>query len=391
MQKMPPRLLIATFFLVIGIVFLSVITTGWIPTWGFLKIPSVEPPFLDMRTVQWAPATRLAGLDPQLTSVGDPLKRAMNYPILWEHISRLLNLQNENIFLAFELILVGLYLLASFFILLKTRSWWFLVCVFSGASLFAIERGNNDLLVFVCLFLAGLYLSPFFFSTSILFLFNLKIYPVFAATPILKWKSAILPLGALLLLNLVLIWDQLWKIKSHTPLSTGLSYGASGFTWDLMWLTGKGISSYVVRGVLLAIGFLLFFMAFSKNLFRVKCRSDQTRTWFLMGSGVFLSTFLLSSNFDYRLIMMLLCVPYLLCLEISLVRTLALIVLLLALNFPMLSVFLGHKGILINLLAKAILFCIVQAIFLQEVLNLTIVKHVNNSVKSVVKNLLGAC
>lgn len=379
-SSMKPFALSVLFALGFSLIFFSISKVGWNSTWNHFKLPAGPIPFLDMRTVQWAPATKDSGSDPQLTSVGDPFKRAMNYPMVWESVSRIVGLQNEKVFLAFEITLVTLYLVCVFFLVLKTRSLWLLASVFSGASLLAIERGNNDLVVFIVLFLLGLRLSPLFFSAGIFILFHLKIYPVFAAAPILKWKRAILPFFLILLLSSALIWDQLWKIRAFTPLSTGLAYGASSFTWYLKGLTGRGIHPLLVRMILILFGLLLSSLPWFKNHFKVRCHSERFQVWFFMGAGIFLCTFLLSSNFDYRLIMLLLCFPYLLCIETLFARALTLAAVVLSMNYPLLAAWLGPSGIFINFLAKAFLFSIVEALFIQEFLALPLAKTVTDSV-----------
>ena len=85
-------------FFIIGI---SILSFGWTLTWTKLLVPTMHPPFADLRTVQGSLASLAAGFDPQLINPGDPWDRPMNYPLIWMYVAKLLALDNELNYLIF--------------------------------------------------------------------------------------------------------------------------------------------------------------------------------------------------------------------------------------------------------------------------------------------------
>ena len=131
-----------------------------------------------MRTVQGSVKSEELGFDPQVKNPGDPWYRSMNYPKIWIWIAKLIRLNNEINYVVFICAYILAYLICCFFILRITPSLYVLLAVFSGASLLAVERGNNDLLAFVIIFM-GIYFSQNYFRAfSILLATILKVYPV---------------------------------------------------------------------------------------------------------------------------------------------------------------------------------------------------------------------
>jgi len=180
-MKASKKLILVILFLIgwmsIG---LSIIYLGWNVTWAFLKIPSMMPVFADMRSVQGGLLTSYQGLNPQVINPGDPWQRTMNYPSIWIKIAHLLQLDNEINFFIFMLIIVTLFLFSCLSILFRFPSALNLLVMFSGATLLAVERGNNDLLVFSLLYFATLASNDHLASLAFLISAVLKIYPIFA-------------------------------------------------------------------------------------------------------------------------------------------------------------------------------------------------------------------
>ena len=141
-------ILLFIFVSIISLFLISIFFYGWSKSWNFLKIPAMDPIFADMRVVQGALKTELLGLNPYITNPGDPWDRIINYPSIWLDIAKILNLENENFFLIFNLFIVSIFLSICLLLLLKTKSYLLFFVIFSSSSLLGIERGNNDLLIF---------------------------------------------------------------------------------------------------------------------------------------------------------------------------------------------------------------------------------------------------
>ncbi len=141
----------------------SILLNGWFTTWETLQVPPpLSPPFFDMRTVQGALLSDKLGFDPQVTNPGDPGYRALDYPKIWIGVAKLFQLDKETNLILFVCVYILAYLVCCFLLLRNSPSFYLLLAIFSGSSLLAVERGNNDLLLFALLF-AGISLSQGYF------------------------------------------------------------------------------------------------------------------------------------------------------------------------------------------------------------------------------------
>lgn len=347
---------------------LSVFLFGWQPTWSALGIPVGHIPFVDMRTVQWAPQSVDAGVDPQKKVLRDFSGRAMNYPMIWERLSRYLSLENEVVFLCFELALVFFYFLACFTIVRSSQILFPAILVFSGAGLLLLERGNNDLLVFSLITAGGFLAQGPRMASLILFLGALKIYPLFAGVALLKNRRVSL---LFLLFSAGLVWslkDALLKIRLATPTSIVWAYGVPSLAAFFSATYGEALSRALVAFCHLVVALLVFLLVPTPR-FNTHRFSGVFRSWFLFGSGVYLFTFLLSSNFDYRLVFLVLCVPRLSQLSNNFLRRLIFLLLLLAFNYGVLAGGPGNLGATINILSKSVLFVFLGHLVTTDALN----------------------
>ena len=78
---------------------MAILHNGWLDTWKTLHIPSMVPPFADMRTVQGSILSDQLGLDPQISNPGDPWARTLDYPKIWLGIAKFFQLNNETNFM----------------------------------------------------------------------------------------------------------------------------------------------------------------------------------------------------------------------------------------------------------------------------------------------------
>ena len=156
-------ILLFIFVSIISLFLISIFFFGWSETWSFLKIPPMDPIFADMRIIQGALKTQLLGLNPYIENPGDPWNRTINYPSIWMDIANILNLQSENFFLVYNILIILIFFLICLFLLLKTKSYLFFFIIFSTSSLLGIERGNSDLLIFSIIFISTFLLPIYSF------------------------------------------------------------------------------------------------------------------------------------------------------------------------------------------------------------------------------------
>lgn len=282
-------------------------------SWQIWHIPTMLPEFADIRTITGGAVSVEMGYDPMLENPGDPWGRTINYPRIWQLLYRV-GLGPEHAWMM-GLTMVSCYIAAL--CLLQPGGGPLAMCLlfaaaYSPAAVFGIERGNNDLLVFLLVVLAVRTID-WRSTLSVLLLFLavvLKLFPVFAAPLLLKLpqRAAVKCLTGLAVAALVygaITWNDLALIAAGTPQQPLLSYGISG-----IWLNVPPELEFVTKSAsyLLALGWLF-------RVARVTSHNYQAITEnfsicaFRAGAGIYATTFLLGANWDYRLIFLLLTIP----------------------------------------------------------------------------------
>ena len=362
-------------------ILISVLAIGWTNTWETLGVPTMWPPFADMRTVQGSLISVELGLNPQIDNQGDPWIRVMNYPLVWSWIAEILNLQNESNYLVLILIWIIFFIFCCCLLLQISPSLFLLLLCFSGSALLVVERGNNDLIVFVLLFFAAR--SNAIFSTTFLTIATLlKIYPLLIIPAFLKNFKTFIAMIVVAVLILLFLWSELSSLRSGTPVSAVLSYGSISIVASVQKFISlvygsqnitvpaqKYIlfSSTILSLAFLATSLVIFMKQKTRKLLATTSLTTEEEKLFLVGSCVYIGTFILSSNWDYRLIFLLFCVPLVLKLENKILRDFICVTLLIATNqIPMYNL-LSELGIALNILSKILLLVVFCSITLTKI------------------------
>jgi hypothetical protein len=286
----------------------SILYFGWMFTWSTLYVPAITPVFVDMRTVQFAPESIAAGLNPQLSNPGDPGQRVMNYPIIWADIATWLNFASERNYLMFVMTYVMLFLLYNFFLLKTYPSWMLLMMLFSGSTFLAIERGNNDVLIYDMIFLAMIPSSRFWPLFTMAVAGFLKLYPIAAFLALVRNRTDVIYALIVFCLVMAINYDALPAISSALLKYEILSYGAVIASLLLDRVYGIQLSTFTLVVIHLLLPLLM--VRIYKPSRHISIPQPATRL-FVAGASVYLSTFIISNNWDYRLIFLILCIPYL--------------------------------------------------------------------------------
>lgn len=344
-------ILLFIFVSIISLFLISFFFYGWSKSWSFLKIPAMDPIFADMRVIQGALKTELLGLNPYINNPGDPWNRIINYPSIWLDIAKILNLGNENFFLFFNLFVICIFLLICLFLVLKTKSYLLFFVIFSSSSLLGIERGNNDLLIFSIIYFSTLLLPiySFFFLSLASFL---KIYPLALVLTLLNYKKILFSFVIVGILIFYYHYEDLIYLITNTPKSAGLSYGSSTISKALLKF-GFNVNEYIITCVLIILIFLFYLMFKNKIKINVDKINYRVITSFLYGGLIYVGTFLLGKNFDYRLIFLILCYEFIFLINVNKLRIFLIFNMIISFNYLILtSVFGIILGGLICLIAK---------------------------------------
>lgn len=289
--------------------------------WGIWNVPAMTPHFADLRTITGGAESYAKGLDPMVQNPGDPWGRTMNYPRIWQSLFYLDIDQGDTT--AFGIILIFLFLVGVALVLPNAAAstiMLVLAAVLSPATLLGIERGNIDLLIFFLVAFSVVLVKNHLVSFSaLLAAFFLKLYPIFGFVIFLRVSKGLAIqysgfLALILLLYAYFYHSDLALISAGTPRSTSLSYGVNVFWMQVArfdstmgWVARVG--SYVV---VLAVIFVSFKSLLKNNRSYLDAiHASIYLDAFRAGAGIYIGTFLLGNNWDYRLMFFILAIPQL--------------------------------------------------------------------------------
>jgi len=357
------------FFCGWAVILLCILVVGWTSTWKAINVPTVSPPFGDMRSVQGSVYSFSQGFNPQINNPGDPRNTRMNYPLVWASIAKTLRLQSEFNYLVFVITGIGVFLLCCYLIICSAPSTWTLAFVFSGATLLAVERGNNDIIIFSLLYFAACY--PIILGIPLMLIaILLKIYPVLALPAFVQNKKIFWALMTGSFLSIIYMLPEFSAIRSGTPISYSSSYGSSSIAAAVQQHLGIEFSSIAISFVLVLVSIIGGCLTNANKSLLLKSFNKKIDALFVVGSCIYVGTFLLSSNWDYRLVFLLFCVPYLLGLENKIMRYVSLVGILLSMNLMSLNAMLGKLGTGLNILSKTVLFVLLCAMLVNTLRNM---------------------
>lgn len=312
MNRMIGNYALPLYLLAVAWIAITVASRDWAAAWRIFGVGPMSAPFADMRTVQGALLSASLGMDPQVENPGDPWQRAMNYPALWIDIARQLRLADEANFLAFCFVMIAVFIAANADLLRRFPSVPLLAATLSWAVLLGVERGNNDMLIFSLVYVAALAAAGWGLWLPLVLATMLKIYPLCAIVALAVRFTRVVWLPAVVLAiaagaNSAL---EMLAVRAATPTSAYQSYGVPSMlamieadSSAMAWL---GASTWLV----LTAAALAARFTHDAEMLATTLRSGVAYNLFLFGASVYCGTFLLSSNSDYRLMFLSLCIPY---------------------------------------------------------------------------------
>ena len=296
-------------------------TYGYNATWELWNIPTMSPHFADLRTITHGAESFAQGFDPMIENPADPWNRTLNYPRVWQTLY-LLGI-NQAHTTSLGLMIIFSFLIGVCLVLPRAPNITITLvfsAVLSPAILLGIERANIDLLMF---FLASLSIlaiqRSYLFSTlAILTGFILKLFPLFGWAVLLrmgKSKFFISTIIALICVSAYTLatFSDILLIRRQTPTNIGLSYGM-----DVFWMALSDINATIgvyAKVVSHLTVLLIFAFAFSPLFRNDTIPEEQNDTLYLdafrLGSAIYVGTFLLGNNWDYRLMFLIFTLPQL--------------------------------------------------------------------------------
>lgn len=293
---------------------------GHLPMLEQLGIPTMELPFADARTVTGAGPSLAQGLDPLVQNPGDPWGRPLNYPRVWLLLAELgLGPQHTELLAAVFLLAFGLGL--AMLVPLATSPAIAAALasgLFSPVAWMLVERGNTDLLLFGLLAAAALLATRHPRTTSALVGVGaaLKLYPIFGLAALCTSTGRRSVRASLVMLvaffgYVAWIHDDLRLIRANTEHGHRISYGIDQVPTAIAAKTGLSLPLLLLAVSLLLVG-VVALSALGRSRARLAAATTpHSLAAFRVGAGVFLGSFCIGSNFDYRLVFLLLVIPQL--------------------------------------------------------------------------------
>lgn len=303
---------------------------GYEATWQLWSIHTPVPYtyFFDLRCTTAAVDSYAMGFDPLVANPCDPGGRTLYYPRIWLLMFVLLGL-NQATTLPIGIFFIILFLVSVYLYLpvINDRLTVFLLlfALFSPAILLGLERANNDLLVFFLLSCAiylfnlpGSFLSKAGIA-SLFVAFTFKLYPLFAFIVLLRDKVRGAKIVLILLLGasayIFLTFDDLALIRDGIPQDIFFSYGMNVIPAYVAKHYGHHMSSndrILEFGAVIVVLCLSFAGLKMKNEKATGYNFDQkSMDAFRIGSSIYIGTFMLGNNFNYRLMFLLYIIPQL--------------------------------------------------------------------------------
>jgi hypothetical protein len=312
---------------------------GWENTFALWDIPDLHLPFLDVRLITGGAESYAQGYDPALYNPGDPRGRIFNYPKIWYLVLASGIDQRWSVPLAIAMIALFLGSVYAFPGRLTGFSVFFILfALISSAAMLAFERANVDFIIFSLMTLSLILLDRSAISAFgvMALAILLKIIPVlglgaFAGRDRIASLRPIL--GSILLTVLYFLFtlkDMLFIFHS-TEKGFGAAYGVAVLP-DLLHdmvqvhaiheaplLFYKVVTRldqlffripplpYVVAILILVAGVYLGW----RHRDRSGAPDSRNLRAFWMGAGMYIGTFFIGNNWDYRLIFLVLTLPQL--------------------------------------------------------------------------------
>ena len=304
---------------------------GWSPTWRAFGVTPLSPPFFDMHVINDYAACAAKGVDAYALHACN--EDNFNIPTTWLWLGSLGLDGSDSTWLSLVVIAASAIVMV---VLFRGRSWLHgvigLGAILSPSVMMGVERGNLDLLILALVGLAALIYEErkawrangafVVLSLGVV----LKLFPVFCVSLVARFnRQTFLFSCTLAILSLIyfgLSLKYILLIRRNVPTTFVLSYGYKAVFLGVDHTRGEagliplGLADTWVP-VLTAVAVLICAAAVARDSFlrnRESCSIDTSvaGTAFLFGAGIYCGTYLLGTNFVYRLMFLLLCVPQLL-------------------------------------------------------------------------------
>ncbi len=304
---------------------------GYEKTWALWGVhPGGAQFFFDWRLIPGTIDTLRMGLDPTIANPGDPDGRIFNYPSIWYLLALTGISQDDTLWIG--ILMIILFFLGAFLFPEKPgkiEAILMLLVLFSPAAMMLYERANVDLIIFFLCALAvifsqnatGVSVGLVFFA-SLLKLFPYVGMIIFTSKGKNRFFSSLLITGVPFVFYILLTARNVQASWNDTMRGRDISYGANVIVMYFAHFLNSTLKQWMDRDAIpvafkiisylpaVVIVLVLFWMGLRRNG-RLTASSQRNLSAFWMGAAIYVGTFLLGNNWDYRLVFLLFLIPQL--------------------------------------------------------------------------------
>lgn len=299
---------------------------GYYETWELWNVPTHPPVFRDFLLIPGSAESFRNGFEPTIENPYDVGQRNFNYPAFWRLFFYTNISADDTVWIV--LLLLILYFISAMLFPQKVTvpgAVLMLLVLFSPASMLLYERGNADLFVFFICAMIVLASGHSANWTAALIIFGaiVKMFPLLGVSVLLKepkqrfWRLAVACVLFMLVYGLLTIrsQDAAWNT---TMRGDGISYGSFVLITRLGDYLRELLPGFLsVRGWEVAFEALALVLILSAGVLAVRdphaltASHERNLAAYRMGASIYVGTFLLGNNWDYRLAFLVFAVPQL--------------------------------------------------------------------------------
>jgi hypothetical protein len=303
---------------------------GWDPTWRAFGVTPLHPPFFDMHVINDYAACAGKGVDPYAFHACNVDN--FNIPPTWLWLGFLGVDGSDSFWLSGAVTAAAMVIMM---LLHQGRSWYHgvvaLAAMLSPSVMMAVERGNLDLLILALVGSAALIyqekkVGRACGAIALLGLgIALKLFPMFCISLAARFsKQTFIFTCALATLSVIYLDSAIkyvFLIHRNVPTTFILSYGYKAIFLGVDHILSEAGLSPIgladtwlpasTAAVVLICAAIVAVIIFRKRGEFCSVDGSAAGTAFLFGAGIYCGTYLLGTNFIYRLMFLLLCVPQL--------------------------------------------------------------------------------
>ncbi len=260
------------------------------------------------------------------------------HPRIWVYLFSVLNLNNPLIYNISIVTLFTLYfcVLINLFKKFKNKLSKFVLLIFffSTTNFILIERLSTDLVIFLLVYFILNIKNKIFQSLLIFTGFILKYYPIFLILLLTVRKKYffIFLTGMTIFISLFYFKEIQLVNKNIVEMALPIAYGSRTMLKALYHLSleynfflNDGNLDFFRNLTVLTFAIYTFFLIIlgynNKYLMNTRYKLDK---YFLSGAAIYVGTFIIGANVDYRLIFLIFTIPYVVNLESKLIKNLLL-------------------------------------------------------------------